>query len=157
MSVITRHRFAGLALGLLAAASPALAQEKAADVGRIWESTAAPAERATDAPVVANDVPALFERGMLIDRDGFTLYIFDGDRRPNVSTCYGVCKTLWPPHYAPDGAHATGNFTVLPRRDGGFQWAWRGKPLYRWARDKKPGDVTGDNVNEVWHLVRDEN
>jgi predicted lipoprotein with Yx(FWY)xxD motif len=157
MSVHSRARVAGLLL--CAAAFAASGQEKAkpADVGRIWESTAAPAARAAVAPAAAADAPAVFDRGMLVDRRGFTLYVFDGDRRANVSTCYGVCKTLWPPHYAPDGATATGGFTVVPRRDGAQQWAWRGKPLYRWARDRKPGDVTGDNVNEVWHRVRDEN
>lgn len=130
-----------------------------ADVGKIWESTAAPATQAAAPPVVdpATDLPAVFDRGLLVDRKGFSLYVFDGDRRANVSTCYGVCRTLWPPHVAAPGAEASGDFTVLHRRDGDDQWAWRGKPLYRWARDKKPGDITGDEVNKVWHVVRDEN
>jgi predicted lipoprotein with Yx(FWY)xxD motif len=155
-----------MAAGLLcwAAAGVAFAQakppaeEKPADVGRIWESTAAPAEKMAAPPKLAPgaQAPAVFDRGMLVDLKGFTLYTFDGDRRANVSTCHGVCETLWPPHFAPEGATATGEFTVVHRRGGALQWAWRGKPLYRWARDRKPGDVTGDNVNNVWHLVRDE-
>ena len=157
MSVESRVRLAGLAAGLAACAAMAQELDKPAAVGSIWAPTAAPAAQAAAPPSVASDAPAVFDRGMLVDRQGFTLYVFDGDRRPNVSTCYGVCKTLWPPHYANEGATASADFTVLPRRDGALQWAWRGKPLYRWARDRKPGDVTGDNVNDVWHRVLDEN
>ncbi|MBL8460197.1 MAG: hypothetical protein JNM92_12600, partial [Zoogloea sp.] len=28
------------------------------------------------------------------------------------------------------------------------------KPLYRWIKDQKPGDRSGDGVNAVWHLAR---
>ena len=151
-----RGRWAGLGFCVAASAAFGQGSDTPADVGRIWQSTAAPAVEAAAPPSSEPDAPAVFDRGMLVDRQGFTLYVFDGDRRPGVSTCYGVCKTLWPPHYAPDGASASAGFSVVPRRDGGQQWAWRGKPLYRWARDRKPGDVTGDNVNEVWHRVLDE-
>jgi predicted lipoprotein with Yx(FWY)xxD motif len=30
----------------------------------------------------------------------------------------------------------------------------RGKPLYYWVKDTKPGDKTGDNVQNVWHIVK---
>jgi predicted lipoprotein with Yx(FWY)xxD motif len=26
-------------------------------------------------------------------------------------------------------------------------------PLYLWAKDKKPGDTTGDGVGNVWHTA----
>jgi predicted lipoprotein with Yx(FWY)xxD motif len=42
------------------------------------------------------------------------------------------------------------------RTDGTLQWANEGKPLYTYANDKKPGDVTGDGMNGVWHVVRDD-
>jgi predicted lipoprotein with Yx(FWY)xxD motif len=130
-----------------------------ANVGQIWESTAAPAEKAAAPPSIVRGSkeppPAVMDRGMLVDLDGFTLYTFDGDRRPNVSTCFGICETLWPPHVAPAGAKPTGRFTIVFRRDSSRHWAYDGKPLYRWARDKKPGDVTGDKINNVWHLIPD--
>jgi predicted lipoprotein with Yx(FWY)xxD motif len=141
--------------------APAAEVAPASAVGRIWESTAAPAAEATAPPTVhvradGVSLPAIIdERSYMVDLQGMTLYTFDGDTRPNVSTCFGVCETLWPPHFAQDGAKAIGEFSVVFRRDGSLQWAYRGKPLYRWARDTKPGDVTGDNVNGVWHLVRD--
>ena len=153
-----KGRFSALWLAFASGAVVAQAAETAPSVGRIWAPTAAPAREAAAAPTVTRAVPAVFDRGMLVDLRGFTLYWFEGDRRPNVSTCYGVCQTLWPPHYAQPGATSSdADFTVISRRDGSMQWAWRGKPLYRWARDRKPGDLTGDNVNKVWHRVTDEN
>jgi predicted lipoprotein with Yx(FWY)xxD motif len=29
-----------------------------------------------------------------------------------------------------------------------------GKPLYTYVNDTMPGDVNGDNVGNVWHVVR---
>ncbi|MGH8849358.1 MAG: COG4315 family predicted lipoprotein, partial [Casimicrobiaceae bacterium] len=40
------------------------------------------------------------------------------------------------------------------RDDGSKQWAYDGKPLYHWSKDKKPGDMTGDGFNGVWHAVK---
>lgn len=139
--------------------APEPAIPETVSVGSIWESTAAPAEEAADAPKVRETAsgwkpPAVMDRGILVDLQGFTLYTFDGDRRPNVSTCFGICETLWPPLFASIDSTARGEFSLVFRRDGTRQWAWRGKPLYRWARDRKPGDVTGDKVNNVWHLIR---
>ena len=47
----------------------------------------------------------------------------------------------------------SGEYTVITRDDGGRQWAMKGKPLYYWSKDSKPGDKTGDGVNQVWHAV----
>jgi len=43
---------------------------------------------------------------------------------------------------------------VITRDDGQRQWAYKGKPLYGWAKDSKPGDRTGDGFNNVWRLAR---
>lgn len=40
------------------------------------------------------------------------------------------------------------------RDDGRAQWAYMGQPLYRWAKDQKPGDRTGDGIEGVWHLTK---
>jgi predicted lipoprotein with Yx(FWY)xxD motif len=42
----------------------------------------------------------------------------------------------------------------VTRDDGSKQWAYKGKPLYTWVKDAKPGDVTGDGVNSVWHIAQ---
>jgi hypothetical protein len=38
--------------------------------------------------------------------------------------------------------------------DGTLQLADEGQPLYTYAKDKKPGDVKGDNVGKVWHVAK---
>ena len=55
---------------------------------------------------------------------------------------------------AAEGARAEGEWTIIERADGGHMWAYAGKPLYLWAKDQKPGDVTGDGVNNVWHVAK---
>lgn len=44
-------------------------------------------------------------------------------------------------------------FTIT-RDDGAKQWAYKGKPLYLWTKDTKPGDKTGDGVNGVWKIAK---
>jgi predicted lipoprotein with Yx(FWY)xxD motif len=70
------------------------------------------------------------------------------------SVCNGPCATNWPPLMAPEDAKATGEFTVIVRDDGKKQWAFKGKPLYYWAKDTKPGDKTGDGFNKVWQVAK---
>ena len=51
-------------------------------------------------------------------------------------------------------AQPEGDYTIITRDDGTRQWAYKGKPLYLWVKDAKAGDVTGDNVNNVWHVAK---
>ena len=58
---------------------------------------------------------------------------------------------------AADGKHAdttSGDWSIVTRDDGGKQWAYKGKPLYRWIKDQKPGDTTGDGVNQSWGIAK---
>jgi predicted lipoprotein with Yx(FWY)xxD motif len=91
--------------------------------------------------------------GTLIDGKGMTLYTFDKDAGGK-SACNGPCATNWPPLMAAGDAKAMGDWTVVTRDDGSKQWAYKGKPLYTWVKDTKPGDKTGDNVNNVWHVAK---
>jgi len=43
---------------------------------------------------------------------------------------------------------------LVSRADGQRQWAYDGKPLYTYSEDSTYGDVNGDNVGSVWHVVR---
>jgi predicted lipoprotein with Yx(FWY)xxD motif len=88
----------------------------------------------------------------LVDGKGMTLYIFDRDAAGK-SNCNGQCATLWLPLMAAADAKASGDWTVVARDDGSKQWAYKGKPVYTWSKDAKPGDVTGDGVNSVWHIA----
>ena len=60
----------------------------------------------------------------------------------------------WPPRAASAVARPRGKWTVIMRDDGGRQWAYKGKPLYLWVKDQKPGDESGDGFHGVWHVAR---
>jgi len=99
--------------------------------------------------------PAMVSNGMLTGSNGMTLYVFDKDAAGNgKSVCNGPCATNWPPLFAMDGDMASGDYSVISRDDGKKQWAVKGKPLYYWAKDQKPGDTTGDGFNNVWHVAK---
>jgi predicted lipoprotein with Yx(FWY)xxD motif len=88
-----------------------------------------------------------------VDAKGMTLYTFDKDTGGK-SACNGQCATNWPPLKAGAGAEASGDWSLVTRADGSPQWAYKGKPLYTWTKDKNPGDVTGDGVfNGAWHVA----
>ena len=99
--------------------------------------------------------PAKTMDGALVGANGMTLYTFDRDvASSGKSVCNGPCATNWPPLMAPEDAKPTGEFTVIVRDDGKKQWAFKGKPLYYWAKDTKPGDKTGDGFNKVWQVAK---
>ena len=107
---------------------------------------AAAASAPAGAPMVAN--------GMLTGPNGMTLYTFDRDMAGSgKSVCNGPCATNWPPLMAGSAAPA-GDYSVVTRDDGGKQLAYKGKPLYYWVKDTKPGDMNGDGFNGVWHVVK---
>jgi predicted lipoprotein with Yx(FWY)xxD motif len=87
-----------------------------------------------------------------VDEKGMTLYVFDKDEIGK-SNCIDQCAIAWPPLAVQDGAKAVGDWSVIARADGSKQWAYDGKPLYTWMEDKKPGDVTGDGVNN-FHVAQ---
>lgn len=91
---------------------------------------------------------------VLADAKGMTLYTFDRDTMAGKSACNGPCAQNWPPMMVAEGAMASGDWSVVTRDDGGKQWAYKGKPLYTWARDQKPGDTTGEGFNNIWHVAR---
>ena len=114
--------------------------------------SAAAQDAAATAP--SNEPPIRKLNGTLVDSKGRGLYTFDKDTTPGKSDCNNQCRLLWPPLKAEAGAVPKGPFTLAVRSDGSKQWALRGKPLYRWASDKKYGDAGGDGVSDVWRLVR---
>jgi predicted lipoprotein with Yx(FWY)xxD motif len=88
----------------------------------------------------------------LVDGKGMTLYVFDHDTT-GTSNCNDQCAINWPPLMAAADAKPSGQWTVVTRKDGGKQWAYKGLPVYTFHKDTKVGDVTGDGVNNVWHIA----
>ena len=87
-----------------------------------------------------------------VDAKGMTLYTFDKDT-PEKSACNDACAKAWPPLMTVADSKAAGDWTIIVRADGSKQWALKGKPLYLWMSDKKPGDATGDGVNG-FHIAK---
>jgi predicted lipoprotein with Yx(FWY)xxD motif len=99
--------------------------------------------------------PAKLADGVLVGSNGMTLYTFDKDvAGSGKSVCNGPCATNWPPLFASDGDMASGDYSIVTRDDGKKQWALKGKPLYYWVKDQKPGDKTGDGFNSVWRVAK---
>lgn len=93
--------------------------------------------------------------GVLTDPQGLTLYTFDRDpANGGKSACNGMCATNWPPLLAEPGRSASGSYSIITRDDGTRQYAYKGKPLYRFSKDAKPGDRAGDNFSNVWHVAQ---
>jgi predicted lipoprotein with Yx(FWY)xxD motif len=105
--------------------------------------------------VSAQSMPAMKAAdGTLTNAAGMTLYTFDKDAGDK-SACNGPCAANWPPLMVAGDGKASGAWTIIVREDGAKQWAYKGKPLYTWAKDAKPGDKTGDGFNSVWHVAKD--
>jgi len=99
--------------------------------------------------------PATVADGVFVGPNGMTLYTFDRDTMgAGKSVCNGQCATAWPPLMASASDASSGDWAVVVRDDGSRQWAYRGKPVYYWARDSKPGDRTGDGFNNAWRIAR---
>ncbi|MFT3815953.1 MAG: hypothetical protein QM740_21780 [Acidovorax sp.] len=100
--------------------------------------------------------PATTLNGVLVGPNQMTLYVFDKDTAGSgKSVCNGGCAANWPPLIAPAAAAPIMDWSVVTRDDGNKQWAYKGRPLYYWVKDAKPGDKTGDGfLNNAWHAAR---
>ena len=100
--------------------------------------------------------PAMMSNGVMVAPNGMTLYTWDRDTvGGGKSGCNAQCATLWPAYFAPNAASDSGDYTIITRDDGARQYAYKGKPLYYFSRDTKPGEMTGDGfANNIWHVVK---
>ena len=87
---------------------------------------------------------------VLADAKGMTLYTYGKDE-PGKSNCNGLCAHFWPPLTAPADAQPVSEWTVITRKDGSKQWAYKEKPLYTYDKDKKSGETKGEGSGNVWH------
>jgi predicted lipoprotein with Yx(FWY)xxD motif len=99
--------------------------------------------------------PAQTLDGVLVGPGQMTLYTFERDQAgAGKSVCNGPCAANWPPLMAQATDQPKGDWSIVMRDDGSRQWAYKGRPLYRWIKDQKPGDRTGDGVNQVWKTAK---
>jgi predicted lipoprotein with Yx(FWY)xxD motif len=88
---------------------------------------------------------------ILVDSQGRTVYLFQKDTGTK-SACSGACAAAWPPVLATGkptvGSGLKASLVGTSRRsDGASQVTYNGHPVYRFVKDQKPGDTTGQGVN----------
>jgi len=95
---------------------------------------------------------------ILVDSKGMTLYYFTNDvPGSGKSSCSGQCAATWPV-FSGDGIAvspplASSDFSSFARADGMKQATYKGRPLYYYNADTKPGDTKGQGVNNVWFIA----
>jgi predicted lipoprotein with Yx(FWY)xxD motif len=110
---------------------------------------------AADVPVPLKTAKAGDLGEILVGPNGMTLYTFANDKEEGKSSCNGSCAVIWPPFHPSAGAPApTGALSVITRDDGSKQYAYKGKPLYYYKNDEKPGDTTGHKLRDLWFVVQ---
>ena len=131
---------------------PAEHAEKTAGGSR---ETEADKRRHDTAPATTTITARETDQGeVLVDAEGMTLYV-SGSDQVGESSCYADCARNWPPAAAPINAESqAAGLGVIAREDGTRQWTYKGRPLYRWAGDKQPGDVMGDGLGGAWAVAR---
>jgi predicted lipoprotein with Yx(FWY)xxD motif len=104
------------------------------------------------------------KRGTVVaSPSGLTLYGFLADKNGK-PTCYSTCAGVWPPLMAINGRVAVKSGSGLnpklvgrvKRANGKYQVTYGGKPLYRYYKDKKPGQQNGQNLNQFgarWYVI----
>jgi predicted lipoprotein with Yx(FWY)xxD motif len=87
---------------------------------------------------------------------GKTLYVFDQDQAGSgKSACNKSCAALWPPYEDNDNAKTSADWSLIRRADGSKQWAYKGRPLYTWAKDEGPGQTSGNAFEgNKWHVAK---
>lgn len=99
---------------------------------------------------------AAVERGagrLYVNAEGLALYTFKRDaEQPGASVCNFGCQELWPPVAAPADAEPVGDWSVVARDDGSYQWARQGRPVYTNARDVHTDSLVGEK-NGLWDVL----
>jgi predicted lipoprotein with Yx(FWY)xxD motif len=97
---------------------------------------------------------------VLAAANGHTLYSLSAERKGKfVCTQSSGCLTLWKPLLVPNGGSIVAPMKLklgsIKRPEGGRQVTYRGRPLYTFAEDHKPGRANGEGFKDVgtWHAV----
>lgn len=114
-------------------------------------ATSQAAVAVTPPPAVPAVPPA--EQVVVTDANGMTIYYHDRDQ-PNRSSCNNRCAQFWFPVRPSPEFSTTPGFGVITRLDGTQQITFKGKPLYTFHKDQKPGDTKGDGNQNIWHALK---
>jgi len=94
--------------------------------------------------------PTLHKK-VLVNRKGMTLYSLSVETRGKFICTDQLCLSLWTPLVVPKDTTPTGapHLGTVRRPDGRVQVSYRGRPVYTFAQDRKPGDVKGNGFKDV--------
>lgn len=143
---------------------PAGNQSSAKDgygAGNSYDSGKSGAEKSKKtAPAWTLEVKTMGKLGQVVtDSKGWTLYRFDEDSAAptSKSNCDGACAKAWPPVPAKDAKASqgieAGKLGKVKRSDGSWQLTLGGWPVYRYAKDTKPGDTKGQGIGGTWNAL----
>lgn len=154
MAVATRRT--GVRIAVIAAIAAA-----AAVAAAVWSgSGAASARHLTKAPTVTTRKVGRLGV-ILVNSKGRTLYMFVPDKRKRV-TCKGSCAVIWPPlkikagRKPTAGGKAKKSLLGVDKSGKARVVTYNRWPLYTYITDQKPGQATGqgvDNSGGLWYVL----
>ncbi|MFE6613779.1 SCO0930 family lipoprotein [Amycolatopsis sp. NPDC057786] len=120
------------------------------------EAKEAPAEQKEgDTKLVASNVDGIGPA--IVDKEGFTLYMFTKDKKNKQPTCNGDCAKTWPPVLAEGEVQLEGIdqklLGTVKRADGTTQVTVGGWAVYRYAKDANAGEANGHGVGGTWFVI----
>jgi len=149
-----RTRLTPLRIGLLAALAAAIAV-LAAGSATARSGVAGARHMAASATVQTRKVGKLGT--ILVNSRGLTLYMFEPDHQKKV-TCKGKCAAAWPPLKLKKGQKPTAGGSAKKKLLGmdGNVVTYNRWPLYTYLGDLKPGQATGQRLNNLgglWYVL----
>jgi predicted lipoprotein with Yx(FWY)xxD motif len=128
-------------------------------VASVWAGSAS-SSSAAGATVQTRNIKGLGT--VLVNSRGLTLYMFVPDKQKK-ATCKGACAVLWPPLKLKTGQKPTAGGAARKALLGTDPYAGGKRivtyahwPLYTYYLDKKPGQATGQAVNNsggLWYVL----
>ena len=153
--IFTAAGAAGLALLATACGSSATSPSAASAPSSTTSASSAP--QGTAVAVLSTDATSLGT--VLTNAKGFTVYWFAKDT-PTSSACTGACAAAWPPvigmPQVAAGVFLTGKLGEIRRPNGTMQATYDGHPLYLFAGDSAPRQVSGNGVDgfgALWYAI----
>lgn len=105
-------------------------------------------------PVAKEGSVASLGKTVLTNNAGRTLYSLSVEKHGHF-ICTGSCLASWKPLVVPAGTKPTGpvQLGTVKRPDGRTQVTYKGRPLYAFKGDSKPGEANGEGIKDVgtWH------
>ena len=153
------------ALGALAVFLSACASSSSTPAGSAYSSSAATSGASSSSGAMSSQPKTTMltikktKIGyVLANAKGYTLYWYSKDvKGGGTSACTGQCLTAWPAltgkPAALSGIKLNGILGTITRPGGIVQATYNGYPLYTYVGDSGPGDIAGNGVGGVWHVI----